>query len=65
MKWMPIETAPKDGTRVITNGGDGYKHPVVIQSVFDDGWWPDAWESDLDEPMNPTHWMPLPEPPSE
>lgn len=60
MEWQPIETAPKDGTPVITNGGDGYKLPKVMQSVYDAGWWPDSWESPLEEAMNPTHWMPLP-----
>lgn len=71
MEWQPIETAPKDGTRIL---------------VWDNGCWPARWleeaehghgelgpgwqifECELDVwyalcADNPTHWMPLPEPP--
>jgi len=56
--WQPIDTAPKDGTRVLLydpyNGvGDGYYCNIR--------WWHyecgDDWYS---EEWNPTHWMPLP-----
>jgi hypothetical protein len=50
-EWMPIETAPKDGVRIIIWDGkitiiradDLLARPVYLN--------------------NPTHWMPLPSPP--
>lgn len=78
-KWKPIETAPKDGTRIllwfpndaVAVSGLWYKYPeeregphVFSESFFD-------WSVDNDliimDDLNkyPTHWMPLPEPPNE
>lgn len=72
--WQPIETAPKDGKKfMIWNGVDigvaewtrnGAAEPLFLYC---------QWASnDLDYdrnyaggPSNPTHWMPLPPPPSE
>lgn len=65
MDWHPIETAPKDGTRVIA-----YSLGLVGTSRWADrfaaqygdtaaGW----YSEQLDRRHNPTHWMPLPEPP--
>jgi hypothetical protein len=63
-QWQPIETAPKDGTKVLAYTNDGYKYPLICQCVWGDGaWWPDVWESP-DEPLSPTHWMPLLTPPA-
>ena len=64
--WMPIETAPKDGTRVIGYfPTEGYDLPVVMQCLFDDG----AWQFDVyeapDRDASPSHWMPLPEAPND
>lgn len=60
MKWEPIETAPKDGRQVLLANG----------AHVDQGWWEDddgetGWFSWLCFPAKgePTHWMPLPEPP--
>lgn len=66
-EWQPIETAPKDGTRVLLWNG---------QEMFVAHWWNPsrscpAWffffgstsENDGTVP-NATHWMPLPEPPA-
>lgn len=57
--WQPIETAPKDGTLVLTIG-----HPDTrIPSIFNfkgKSWGPEIF---LDGGYYPTHWMPLPKPP--
>ena len=60
-EWQPIETAPKDGTRIVGycprqawgpevrivwSKGKGWKSQH--------GWWS----------SNPTHWIPLPDPPT-
>ena len=72
-KWQPIETAPKDGTRVLLTEEWG----VVIGRWCEEaqlglceegpGWQvfecDDCWYSVAAE--NPTHWMPLPAPPTE
>jgi len=67
--WMPIETAPRDGSAILL-GHEG--------AAFD-GWWEaDGRETDTGEPgwidglmnnieeyttLHPTHWQPLPTPP--
>jgi hypothetical protein len=57
--WMPIETAPKDGTEIL--GWDGVFRTVIKmlpENYFGDGRGP-HWH-----PLRqPTHWTPLPEPP--
>jgi len=67
-EWQPIETAPKDGTRILAFGQLGLESVVGIGTVK---WeWPDEWHCDPSEASeySPescklTHWMPLPEPP--
>ena len=73
MEWQPIETAPKDGTRILVNfhgrvkevfWDDPYGENMTfaIWCVDDDkhGPYPLRGYSEGDD----THWMPLPEPPS-
>lgn len=55
--WQPISTAPKDGTRVLTCNSRR-----VALSWFDDD--PDFLVWANTGVRNPTHWMPLPSPPS-
>jgi len=76
MNWQPIETAPKDGTSILVFGKFGAdiarwnKDPSVWDRDVDACW--TVFEPDdyfyaihlLDE-FEPTHWMPLPEPPNE
>lgn len=58
--WQPIETAPKDGTRVLVADED------VWMAVA--RYWPcnSYWIEDAASGMKlnpPTHWLPLPPPP--
>ena len=73
MEWKTIDTAPKDGTYVITLVL-GFRATI---SWFKNGEWVnDGWAVedfrkagylmlDDDNRYKPTHWMPLPEPPKE
>jgi hypothetical protein len=65
--WQPIETAPKDGNRILVSGNTD-----IATTEFTNGRWvlsPIAWDGDgetggiADLEFVPTHWMPLPEPP--
>ena len=64
-EWMPIETAPRDGTKF-----DAWQRERVINvfwSAVQEGWCVEG-DYDPEEPTplpfpEPTHWMPLPEPP--
>lgn len=66
MEWQPIETAPKDGTAIIGAWDSKifenrwFIHPVI----FENGIWIHYWDQDEDHVLYPTHWMPLPEPPT-
>jgi len=61
-EWQPIETAPLevdvllyDPSKMIgVQVGMGYKHP---NGLID-------WYQTFSYPLEPTHWMPLPEPPT-
>jgi hypothetical protein len=58
--WQPIETAPKDGTDILV-----YDNGVMfVTSWVDVDGWQGWWETGRVEPP-PTHWMPLPDPPTE
>ena len=69
VEWQPIETAPKDGSNVLllTERGNVFA-PCVYQEagvISEDGFWL-VWRShDFDEVANPTHWRPLPAPPTQ
>ncbi len=55
-EWLPIESAPKDGKRVIL-----FVPPYGAGS----GHWDETWHAHftLNRHAQPTHWMPLPDPP--
>lgn len=69
-EWRPIETAPRDGTRIMLWWGyfEPYMAPGRWNHVegYDKVW--EGWEDDTPHiPGNQeciTHWMPLPEPPA-
>ena len=60
-EWQPIETAPKDETSLLLFlPGKGIIEGWYFSSPkeIDDG-----WETIIGSIGEPTHWMPLPEPP--
>ena len=63
-EWQPIETAPKDGTPILMWDGDMIY--VISWYVPQNTRYPAQWrEADGKRycDYDPTHWMPLPEPP--
>ena len=69
--WLPIETAPKDGTRVLLTGW-WEDDPTSGHRWTCDGFWDDLTEEWFEHPdrvptdgalVPPTHWLPLPPPP--
>jgi hypothetical protein len=70
-EWQPIETAPRDGTRVLGFDTTAFNKDQEVAVVNwwpngDGGYWslsvPGAGYLDSDE-FAPTYWMPLPAPP--
>lgn len=60
-EWQPIETAPKDGERIIAWWPIG---KVIIAHYERGGWESDAmWERRNLLIPDLTNWMPLPKPP--
>lgn len=63
--WRDMDSAPKDGTRVLISGwtgrGDQRWVTAAMFSAERDYWWSDheSWRM-----HPPTHWMPLPAPPA-
>lgn len=59
-KWRSIETAPKDGTRIILA-------EAGAERSFEGYWggsnWYSCFDSDMALQLRSTHWMPLPIPP--
>ena len=63
MNWQPIETAPWSGPPVLLWRSRTKEHYVAarIKGEHGPGWCtPDGFQI-----FEPTHWMPLPEPPTE
>ena len=61
-EWKPIDTAPKDGTIVLFAGEFDYPNDWRIKM----GYWA-AYENEwhlFGGSWKPSHWMPLPAPPS-
>ena len=61
-QWRPIETAPKDGTRILvidTNQSVHYVRWTLFSNLWQDVHG-DVWRDSF---IELTHWMPLPQPP--
>ena len=66
LAWKPIETAPKDGTRILIYDPEDWSEdePPTIYVCFWKGYWCEA-EGEQYTLFKPTHWMELPEEPKE
>jgi hypothetical protein len=65
-EWLPIETAPKDGTWILAIIDGEYQPGIRYApsvSRFTNGSWDYENYEDTGEEWYPTHWMPLPAPP--
>lgn len=66
MEWMPIETAPKDGTSILIfepcSNRCLYNRIYVVH--YSDKSWAES-DGEMYSVFYPTHWMPLPNPPKE
>lgn len=62
-EWQPIETAPKDGTRVAVKFENGYENEANYQTTYG-GEWHVASFRHLPWSKTPAYWMPLPAPPN-
>jgi hypothetical protein len=60
-EWLPIETAPKDGTEILAYLFEDYSPQPVSWIQAYQGW----RSSVLDSFVMSTHWMPLPDAPKE
>lgn len=61
-EWQPIETAPKDGSEILGwSSISGEAYVMWWEAIHSDWVW---CINDLEDMFcDPTHWMPLPEPP--
>lgn len=66
MKWLPIESAPKDDRRVMVFGPDGIDIGQFVEWSLGPGWQRPLtaeYDNEMADISTPTHWMPLPKPP--
>lgn len=61
MPWLPIGTAPKDGTEILLcrSADDGHSETFVQVASWRYGGWTVFYDA-LPLHFEPTHWMPLP-----
>jgi len=62
LEWRPIESAQKDGTEILF-WEQGKKIKMGFWLPESAGWSVYGWKCSHGNFHNPTHWMPLPEPP--
>jgi hypothetical protein len=58
-EWMPIETAPRDGTRVLLHYSPKRLTKIGYWDAGSGYWSAGQWFHEA----SPTHWQPLPAPP--
>lgn len=72
-QWQPIETAPKDGTKIDLWGRNLLTFDKRGERITDVDWGPvrdwmgherNDWRHGRGEDFEPTHWVPIPSPPS-
>jgi hypothetical protein len=69
-KWQPIATAPDDQFLIVVGPGREVSVAWLAKQCFRGPHWHAAWyAADWDDRcensiVHPTHWMPLPDPPS-
>lgn len=73
MTWKTIDSAPRDGTRILIAGGTfelGWDDQIIADHIEIAFWHTDHWHGpeanahDEWQKHRPTHWQPLPAPPS-
>lgn len=62
--WKPIESAPKDGTQILLYA-PAWRAPNTGWTFGSDDWQACPYHHAGDPRWKPTHWMPLPDPPTE
>jgi hypothetical protein len=65
-EWQPIETAPNDGTEILTYNDISGIHQVSWSYGNRSGHWEtERWlDRETNWVIDPTHWVPLPKPPA-
>ena len=72
-EWKTIDSAPRDGTRVdlwvpgigrVTDAAWQKADHVPLYGWHHQAWYDPEWPEDGREWVEPTHWMPIPEPPA-
>lgn len=68
-EWKTIDSAPKDGTPILTYPHYRVTHwAAAEESMSDDGCWAGSYDEGFERYWclsSVTHWMPLPKPPTE
>jgi hypothetical protein len=64
-EWQPIETAPRDGTPILGIDADQITGEVRMSVMRVQSGWASFTSIPGDYHREPSHWMPLPDPPAE
>lgn len=62
--WQPLATVPRDGTFVLVTCGGIYCPAVAKWNTEEETWEDGDGEYELEGEWPLTHWMPLPQPPT-
>lgn len=63
-EWQPIETAPKDGTRILAFFPIINSYKILTIEFIRHRWYICPYDCEFEMTGgDPTHWMPLPNPP--